>query len=153
MTLFQRLAVGCVLTTTGVLARGSVAASYSLRQYDATWHQSQDGQYYYREYYFKPRLNYVGYRHHYVIYFPQRPKHYYFYNPYKKVYWGRCPVETNGDGRYSMLTDSARPGNLQAIRDAAFPSAYRNAGCSRFDRRGEIRLAARRPSLGRQFTV
>src|SRR5438132_1052103 len=69
---------------------------YTSRQYYSTWQKHPQRAFYYRSYYYKPTADYVGYKHHYVVYYPSRPTHLYFYNPYKKVYWGRCPIHTNG---------------------------------------------------------
>ena len=106
----------------GALATTAVADQYSSRQYYSNWsHNTQRG-YHYRTYYYKPTPNYVGYRHHYVVYSPSRPRHYYFYNPYKKQYWGRCDVNTNGKGQYSLLAEADRKGTLDEIPESAFPA-------------------------------
>jgi hypothetical protein len=98
------------------------AAHYSVRQYYSGWHKHPKANYHYRHYYYKPSSSYAGYRHHYVIYTPQRPKYYYYYNPYKKAYWGRCPVETAGQGQYSLLAEKDRRGDLKEIPESAFPA-------------------------------
>jgi hypothetical protein len=56
-----------------------------------------------------------------VIYHPQRPKYYYYYNPVKRAYWGRCPVEQNGEAQYSLLAEKDRKGKLEEIAETAFP--------------------------------
>src|SRR6266851_2861431 len=73
------------------------------------------------ETYYKPNADYYGYRHHYVIYFPQRPDYYYFYNPYTKRYWGRCPVKHDGKAAYALLKESDRRETLADIPGSAFP--------------------------------
>jgi hypothetical protein len=45
----------------------------------------------------------------------------YFYNPYKKHYWGRCPVDHGGKPVYSMLAEKDRKGDLEEIPESAFP--------------------------------
>jgi len=106
------------LATTAV----AFADQYSSRQYYSNWNHYQQRGYHYRTYYYKPTPNYVGYRHHYVVYNPSRPRHYYFYNPYKRQYWGRCDVNTNGKGQYSLLAEADRRGNLEDIPEQAFPA-------------------------------
>ena len=98
------------------------ASGYTTRQYYSGWQRNTRVNYYYRQYYYKPSASYVGYRHQYVIYFPQRPKYYYFYNAYKKVYWGRCPVETAGEGLYSTLAEGDRRADIKDIPETAFPA-------------------------------
>jgi hypothetical protein len=90
------------------------------RQYYGNWHAHRAG-YAYRPYYFKPHAQFHGYKHHYVIHHPKHPQHLYFYNPYKKQFWGRCPVATNGKAQYSLLAEKDRSGDLEKIPEAAFP--------------------------------
>ena len=114
---------GTVLLAVVVLAGAGAAAwaSYSApRQYYSSWYKSSKS-YYYRDYYYKPADDYVGYKHNYVIYYPDKPKYCYYYNPYKKVYWGRCPMHTDGHAAYSELAESDRKGTLADIPEAAFP--------------------------------
>lgn len=100
----------------------AVADQCGPRQYYSGWHKPAAKSYHYRVYYYKPTPSYVGYRHHYVIYHPQRPNYYYYYNPVKKAYWGRCPVEQNGQPQYSLLAEKDRTGNLEQIAEASFPA-------------------------------
>jgi hypothetical protein len=100
----------------------TVQADNSPRQYYGGWAKNTKANYHYRTYYYKPAPNYVGYKHHYVIYFPNKPDHYYFYNPYKKVYWGRCPVKTEGKAAYSHLADADQKATLDEIPEKAFPA-------------------------------
>lgn len=96
-------------------------ASSSPRQYYGGWAKHPRRSYHYRHYYYKPSPGYVGYKHHYAIHHPSRPKHVYFYNPYKKVYWGRCPLSSGGKPAYSLLPESARKATLEEIPESAFP--------------------------------
>jgi hypothetical protein len=95
----------------GLMAAPAAANQSSPRQYYGAWHKHDSNGYHYRHYYHMPSADYAGYRHHYVIYHPPRPKYYYFYNPYTKTYWGRCPVKTDGKGQYSMLAEKDRKGS------------------------------------------
>jgi hypothetical protein len=56
-----------------------------------------------------------------VIHFQNRPQHNYFYNPYTKQFWGRCPVETDGEASYSLLAANDRNGDINKIPESAFP--------------------------------
>ena len=103
-----------------VMAAGSAEAG-GPRQYYGSWQKQPTHGYYYRNLYYKPTPSYSGYKHHYVIYHPQRPKHYYFYNPYKKAYWGRCPTDYGDNPTYSMLPQEYRKPSLSDIPDSAFP--------------------------------
>jgi hypothetical protein len=94
-------------------------SSFTHRQYYSGW--SKHNAYHYRTYYYKPSPTYYGYKHHYVVHFPTRPTHYYFYNPYKKTYWGRCPVNHGGQPVYSMLAEKDRKGSVSEIPESAFP--------------------------------
>jgi hypothetical protein len=112
----------------GILALGAVgsagtsqANALAGRQYYSGWVKHTQRAYYYRTYYYKPTVDYVGYRHHYVVYYPQRSQHLYFYNPYKRVYWGRCPTQTDGKGVYSLLAEKDRKATVEEIPESAFP--------------------------------
>jgi hypothetical protein len=112
----------------GILALGATcdpgslrANAYTSRQYYTGWAKHPQQTYYYRTYYYKPTAEYVGYKHHYVIYHPRYDQHLYFYNPYRKVYWGRCPIQTQGKGVYSKLAEKDQKATLQEIPQTAFP--------------------------------
>jgi hypothetical protein len=93
------------------------------RQYYSGWEQSPSSSYYYRNYYYKPSPSYAGYKHHYVVAYPADPKHLYFYNPYKKTYWGRCDAYSEGQPTYSRLPAEYQHGSLSEIPESAFPPA------------------------------
>jgi hypothetical protein len=95
--------------------------TYSSRQYYGGWQKHPSGGYHYRPYYYKPSPSYVGYKHHYVVLHPKRPKHLYYYNPVTKKYWGRCPVSAEGKAAYSMLAEKDRGEDLAKIPEASFP--------------------------------
>jgi len=117
----RSLGLACVLAVGLAPGLEAQATTYYTRQYYSSWRKHPTRTYYYRYYYYKPATTYVGYKHHYAIYYPQRPKYVYFYNPYKKVYWGRCPVQTGGKGQYSLLAEKDRKGNIDEIPESAFP--------------------------------
>jgi hypothetical protein len=97
------------------------ADSYSQRQYYEPVYKHPKYNYSYRAYYYKPTPTYAGYKHHYAIYVPSQPKYVYFYNPYKRQYWGRCPAHTAGKAEYSLLPPKDRKGSLKDIPESAFP--------------------------------
>jgi hypothetical protein len=104
------------------LALPAAANPYTPRQYYSGWYKSPQYNYHYRVYYYKPTPTYVGYKHNYAVYFPSRPNYVYFYNQYKGTYWGRCPVNTNGQAKYSLLAQADRKGSLDEIPESAFPA-------------------------------
>ena len=115
------LALCAVLTlavSAGVTAR---AAYYSPRQYYSSWFHQPKQTYYYRDYYYKPAEDYAGYKHNYCIYYPDHPDYCYYYNPYKKVFWGRCPMHCDGKPQYSLLAEEDRKGSISDIPEKAFP--------------------------------
>jgi hypothetical protein len=89
------------------------------RQYYASWNYYPQRSYYYTTYYYKPYATYASYDYHYCIYYPSYPKYVYYYNPYKKVYWGRYDLEAKG---YSLLAEKDRKGTLKEIDEKAFPA-------------------------------
>jgi hypothetical protein len=115
------LCLACVLVlgTTSEVVAGD--RTHAARQYYSGWNRNSQRSFYYRSYYYQPSTSYFGYRHHYAIYYPSRPEYLYFYNPYKKVFWGRCPAHGDGKGQYSLLAQEDRKGSLKQIRESAFP--------------------------------
>jgi hypothetical protein len=108
---------------TGLLLLATAAAvpagSYGPRQYYTGWSSTSYG-YYYRTYYYKPYPTYPTYGYHYVVYYPSRP-YYYYYNPVRRVYWGRVPVDNDGKAAYSLLAEKDRKGTLAEIKEEQFP--------------------------------
>lgn len=107
------------------------AADSSPRQYYGAWHHHSSQNYLYRPYYYKASPDDIGYRHHYVIYYPSRPDHYYFYNPYTKTFWGRCSSKVPGtrgydrEKAYSLLPPAARKSTIEEIPESSFPQPGR----------------------------
>ena len=114
--------IACLLT--GLLASSPTrAADHSgSRQSFGDWHSHSHG-FSYRPYYYKPDPEFVGYKHHYVIHYQAQPQYNYFYNPYNKQFWGRCPVATDGKPSYSLLAAKDRSGDINKIPESAFPTA------------------------------
>jgi hypothetical protein len=88
------------------------------RQYYSHWSYYRDRSYYYRTYNYAVSDDDDNYQYDYVIYYPTRPRQYYYYNPRSKRYWGRYDVEAKG---YSLLAEKDRKGELKDIPEDAFP--------------------------------
>ena len=88
------------------------------RQYYSSWNYYPQRSYYYRHYYYQPYASYTGYKYHYCIHYPSTPRYVYYYNPYRRVYWGRYDLESKG---YSLLAEKDRNGDLKQIPETAFP--------------------------------
>jgi len=119
MTRFLLLSLLSLLAT-GAIAPSTATGQHFSRQYYGGWH-AHPGGYHYRSYYYKPHAQFSGFKHHYVIHHPRFPQHLYFYNPYKKVFWGRCPVDHGGQPVYSLLAEKDRSGDIDKIPESAFP--------------------------------
>jgi len=115
-----------------VSATPTQATDYYPRQYYSSWHKHPSYDYQYRTYYYKPSPTYYTYRHHYVTYHqaPQHKNYVYYYNPYQKKYWGRCPTtyanydphyNYNQGEAYSLLKEDDRKETLQQIPEKSFP--------------------------------
>ncbi len=113
----QTCVLGAVMLA-AVAVTPAEANSYYVRQYYTGWYKPT-----YRTYFYKPTPTYVGYQYHYVIYYPSRPNYYYYYNPYKGVYWGRAEISPCGEVKYSLLEEKDRKANLAEIPEKAFPKA------------------------------
>jgi hypothetical protein len=113
--------LACAIALSLYFSVGAWADTHSSRQYYGGWHRNARDGHHYRYYYYKPHANYYGYKHHTVIYNPRFGNYYYFYNPYKKVFWGRCPMKTNGKPLYSKLADQDRVDKLSQLNMAKFP--------------------------------
>jgi len=120
--LFSPARVGLALLAVALAGSAASAQSYSPRQYYGGIRKHPTANYSYRPLYYKPTPTYVGYKHHYAVYVPAQPRYVYFYNPYKKQYWGRCPVAAQGEAQYSLLAEKDRKGNLNEIPETAFPA-------------------------------
>src|SRR5262249_26454722 len=119
----SRFRLSILLCAALVAACGAVALAnpHAPRQYYGGWEKKTKHKQSYRPYHYKPSPHLARYRHHYLVYSRKRPGHYYFYNPYKKQYWGRCPVGSNGKALYSKLADKDMKENLEEIPESAFP--------------------------------
>jgi hypothetical protein len=117
-----RYVVLSLFISTGFLATSPTRAgdNFGSRQSFGDWHSHSQG-FSYRPYYYKPNPEFVGFKHHYVIHYQAQPQFNYFYNPYNKQFWGRCPVATEGKPSYSLLAAKDRNGDINKIPESAFP--------------------------------
>ena len=107
-----------------VLAMGlSTSADAAGRQYYSSWSYHPQRNYYYRYYYYKPTVRATTYSYHYCIYNRSTPRYVYYYNPHRRVYWGRFDTEGKPGEQYSLLSDENRKSSLSDIPESAFPKA------------------------------
>jgi hypothetical protein len=129
MTWIRGLTVIAVVAAGCFVSAAVEAATYASRQYYGGWSYNRTQKYYHRSYYYKPSPSYYGYKHHTVVYKPSYDRrHYYFYNPYNKKYWGRCPATYYGNKGYApgtqgyaRLAPEDQKGDLKEIPPTAFP--------------------------------
>jgi len=115
----------CVLAiflSTSLLTSPAIRAGdqFGSRQFFGDWHNHSRG-FAFRPYYYKSTPDFVGFKHHYVVHFQSHPQHNYFFNPYTKQFWGRCPVASEGKASYSLLAANDRSGDINKIPESAFP--------------------------------
>ena len=120
MKALKTLALAGVLALTAAATPTQAGGYYGPRQYYSGWSSYTNYGYYYRTYYYKPYPTYSSYNYHYVVYYPSQP-YYYYYNPYRQVYWGRSPIKNNGTEVYSLLAEEHRKGKLEDIKEEHFP--------------------------------
>ena len=108
-----------LLALWGDTAQGNTLAR---RQYYGRWTYYPARSYYYSYYYYKPVETAIDYEYHYTIYYPSRPRYVYYYNPHRRVYWGRYDLQGKGDKVYSLLDEKDRKQNLSDIPEKAFPT-------------------------------
>jgi hypothetical protein len=106
------------LVAIATLGTSLEAGRYYGRHYYGGWSYYPQRTYYYTSYYYKPTPTYNSYNYHYCIYYPSQPQYVYYYNPYRKVYWGRYDLKAKG---YSQLAEKDQKEDLKAIPETAFP--------------------------------
>jgi len=118
LAMFALLAIGSLMP----MAREAEAGVYR-RQYYSAWRYRPRTTYYYTRYYYRPLVRTQTYNYHYVICYPSRPRYRYYYNPVRRVYWGRFEVDENGKALgYSLLKPEDRKSSLEEIPESAFPN-------------------------------
>lgn len=127
--LFSGLLLVCGVLSFAPMAEKTVSASpYQYRQYYSSWSYQPTRRYHYCRYFYKPTTSYSGYKYHYAIRYtrsystkPRYSRYVYFYNPHRRVYWGRFDLEGKPGEQYSLLKDADRKENLEEIPEDAFP--------------------------------
>ena len=105
------LAVGCLLAG----GNGSARAQESYRPFYSPMSRG-DGYLYRKCYYYSRQYN--EYRYHVAVYHRAQLRYVYYYNPYKRLYWGRYDLIGGG---YSKLAANDCKAKLGDIPEAAFP--------------------------------
>lgn len=102
---------------------------YRYRQYYSGWRYQPSRRYYVRRYYYKPVSTNTSYSYHYCVYYPSSystrrrySRYVYFYNPQRRVYWGRFDLEGEPGKQYSLLKKEDQKADLEKIPESAFPS-------------------------------
>jgi len=117
----RSLRIGIGILAAAALCQGfasTASAAGPYRQSYGSWSYNPGTRYYYSSYYYKPVVTYPTYKHHYVIYYPRRPRYVYYYNPVVRRYWGRYDMQEKG---YSLLAKKDRKEKLDDIPESAFP--------------------------------
>jgi hypothetical protein len=92
-SLCRLAALAAVAVVLGSLGHTQARAPEKRQYYEEKWSYNETAKYHYKKYFYKPKPKYKGYKHHLVVYKPQKDrKHVYWYNPEKKAYWARCPT-------------------------------------------------------------
>lgn len=122
------LLAGTLQCATSSAAPNPTPAVYRYRQYYSGWSYHPQRRYYARRYYYKPAASYTTYSYHYCIYYPRSystsrrySRYVYFYNPRRKVYWGRFDLEGEPGKQYSLLKEEDQKADLEKIPEDAFP--------------------------------
>lgn len=102
-----------VLLLAAITMGSFMSTSSSEAGHYSRWHHR--GSYCYSYYYVTPV------RYHHVVHFPSRPRYHYYYNPYRRVYWGRFDTQGEAGKQYSLLAPEDRRENLDDIPESAFP--------------------------------
>lgn len=91
------------------------------RQFYTPWRNIRGGDYQYSVYYYKVSPDSSGYRHHYAIFYPQRPDYIYYWDPFEQEYWGRAVRYAKGTGAFSALPVEERASRLTDIEEFPEP--------------------------------
>jgi len=113
------LALAALAALSAATSPDTAQAGY--RQYYSAWNHHSENGYFYRHFYFKPAPQFKVYHHNFCIYYPGRPRYVYFYNPVRRVYWGRFDTQGAKGSQYSMLEEKDQKRDLNAIPESAFP--------------------------------
>jgi hypothetical protein len=95
--------------------------AYGGRQYYSAWAYNGESTYYYSAYYYRTYDNATSYQYHYAVYYPAQPSYVYYYNPRRRVYWGRLDLKGTEGKQYSILAEKDRKEKFDDIPESAFP--------------------------------
>ena len=120
MTPISRRFLGLVMAgaTLSCFFTANEAEAGGYRQAYSTWSYHPVNRYYYSRYTYRPVVTTTTYHHHYCVHYPSRPRYVYYYNPVRRVYWGRYDLQ---EGGYSLLKNEDRKEDLESIPESAFP--------------------------------
>ena len=125
--MFRKSLIVAVFALVGLASisvpQDEVEAARFRRQYYSTWTYHPTANYHYCRYNYRPTVYTTTYQYHYVVRIPSRPRYRYYYNPVRRVYWGRYEVDCNGNSKgYSLLAPEDRKGSLDEIDESKFPA-------------------------------
>jgi len=88
----------------------------------AKWSDSPGKAYYYRTLQITPSALAPNDKTHefIVVYYPERPKYFYYFEPVAKAYVGRYVLGSKGENCFSLLNPADRKANLKSIPENAF---------------------------------
>ena len=123
MNLFNRIlcrVLLCLAVASCFVVPGTAQAGRYYRQRYSSWSYHPTRSYYYTRYTYHPVVSTTTttYKFHYAIHYPTRPRYVYYYNPVRRVYWGRYDIQEAG---YSLLKEEDRKEKLDDIPESAFP--------------------------------
>jgi hypothetical protein len=117
MRVAKYLALSCGVALCFAFANSNEAEA----GYYSQWRSYPSRNYHYTQYYYKPYPRYPTYRYHYCVYRTYQPRYVYYYNPYRRVYWGRLDTQAKEGSQYQLLAEKDRKGTLKEIPESAFP--------------------------------
>ena len=123
MNAIRKLALTALMACSFVTAIDTTSqnADAGYRHYYSNWQYNHGYGYHYRTYYYKPIATYTRYHYHYCIHYP-RSRYVYFYNPIRRVFWGRFDTQGKDGAQYSLLAPKDQNSELKAIPESAFPA-------------------------------
>lgn len=118
-----------MIPSTHAAPTSPIVSPIRYRQYYSGWSYQPRRSYYVRRYYYQPTTTYKKYNYHYCVYYPSSystkrrySRYVYYYNPQRKVYWGRFDLEGEPGKQYSLLKKEDQKEDLDQIPESAFPA-------------------------------
>ncbi|MEK6233525.1 MAG: hypothetical protein N2C14_02345 [Planctomycetales bacterium] len=110
----RKIVVFAMLFSCGALA---CSDAFAQRQFYTSWRHGPKKVYRYSVYYHKVAADSEGFRRRLVVYYPQQPEYYFYFNPHEDQYWGRVLRESSA---FSVLSPDRRKLRLRDIADGDF---------------------------------